>query len=64
MKNICPRSLEVHCLSERRREGGIKRTNTKTEGIVNCTGEQAGVLWNWRWRRVNFLEEWAFKDGE
>lgn len=30
MKKICPSSLEVHYLGEKRRDGGITGTNIKT----------------------------------
>lgn len=64
MKKICPCSLAVHYLREKSREGGIQRTNTKTETVANCTEGQANVLWNWRGRRAHFLEKWVLKDGE
>jgi len=46
-------------------EGGIKTANTQTGGIVvNCTEVQANVVWNWRGRKVDFLEKWTWKSGE
>lgn len=47
------------------REEAIKTANTQTGAIVvNCTEVQANVVWNWRGRKVNFLEKWTWKAGE
>lgn len=45
-------------------EGGIRTASTQTGGIVNCTVVQADMVWNWRGRKVNFLEQWTWKAGE
>lgn len=52
---------EVHCLSERRREGGMKRTGTVQGYVVTCAKGPVAVLWNWRGGGVNGLDKWALK---
>lgn len=48
----------------KRGEREALKQQTQKQGKLFTISREAKVVWNWRGRRVNFLEKWILKDGE